>query len=342
MADNFTLPRAAWKVTLDGRDLTELINPRLLSASISEKRSDEADRLDITLHDADGLMEIPRPGALLHVQMGWIRGTGLPLGLVDKGTFRVDQASWRGDPDQITIRARSADFTDAFRIRRERSFVGCTVAEILGAIAQDNGLKLAIDALLGSLIIPALGPGAKSDAALLRALGRRFDAVATVKAGALLFTPIGNGLSASGQSLPVEVIDRSAMNRPEYERIERENYGGVIAVWHDRATAERREIQIGGDGEGKPKRLRKIFANAEDARQAAQAEDRRIGRAKAKLRFELPLGRPDLFPDRPLSISGLKDEVSALNWLINEITHTMDGKSGLATSISLEYGNAEN
>ena len=239
MADGFELPVARWMVTLDGEDLTETFDPYLISATIAQKREDEADQLDIVLHDRDGLLDIPKADAVLKVSMGWARGTDVPVGLVDMGTFKVDEAKFDGPPDKITIRARSADFTDAFRIRKERSFVGKTVSAVLGQIAGDNGLTPAIDATLGAKTIPALGPGAKSDGALLRALGKRFDAVATVKNGSLIFTPIGSGKAPGGKNLPGEVIARRDTVNISYERAERETYGGVVAVWHDKKSGER-------------------------------------------------------------------------------------------------------
>lgn len=338
MAEGFTLPYAAWQVLLDGEDLTEKINPRLLSVSISQKREDEADQLDITLQDADGKFAIPKPGKLLKVSMGWARGTGLPQGLVAMGTFRVDEARWGGPPDTITIRARSADFTAAFRIRKERSFVGKTVGDVLGKLASDNGLKPAIDSTLAAKTIPALGPGAKSDAALLKALGKRFDAVATVKNSSLIFTPIGSGKAPGGADLPGETIDRAATTSVEYERVERENFGGVVAVWHNKATGERKQVQAGGSAgtDTKPKRIRKVFANETDARQHAEAEDTRINRTKAKATIDLALGRPDLFPERPITLTGFKPELDGRDWIIAETAHTMDGGGGLKSKLTLE------
>lgn len=335
MAD---LPFATWKVTLDGKDMTDKLNPRLISASITEKRAEEADQLDIVLNDADGLLDLPRPGVELEVSMGWQRGAGLPLGLVPKGRFRVDEAKWSGALDIVTIRARSADFTDAFRVRRERSFVGKSVQDVLSAIAGDNGLGTAIDAGLGGKTIPALGPGAKSDGALLMLLGKRFDAMATVKQGKLIFAPIGKGKTPGGGTIPTQTIDRADTNGAEYERVERENYGGVVAVWHDKATGRRQEVQVGGAGgsETKPKRIRKTFASEADARQAAEAEDSRNTRAKAKMGFTLPLGRPDIYPETPVTVTGFKAEINGRKWGVAEATHTMDGSGGLVSRLALE------
>jgi len=336
MGEGFILPFATWRVSLDGRDLTDTINPRLISAGISQKREDEADQLDVVISDHDGLMDLPKAGAVLAVSMGWAQGSDLPTGLIELGKFKVDEARWNGTLDTITIRARSADFTDAFRVRKERSFVGKTVSAVLGEIAGDNGLSPAIDGTLGGKTIPALGPGAKSDAALLRMLGKRFDAVATVKNGKLIFAPIGSGKAPGGGTLPSETIDRSATSGAEYQRIERESYGGVVAVWHDKATGQRKEVQAGGGGSGKPKRIRKVFATEADARHYAQAQHARISRAKAKISFTLPLGRPDIYPERPIILTGFKPEINGRSWIVADTSHTMDGTGGLQSKLTLE------
>jgi len=327
----FVLPAAAWEVTLDGRDLTAVMDPLLSSLTIAEKRSEACDQLDIVLNDLDGKLVIPPEGALLRVRMGWARGSGLPLGLIDMGTFKVDEAEFSGPPDQITIRARSADFTDAFRVRRERGFVGKTVKEIVGAIAADNGLAATIDAALGARTIPALGHGAKSDAALLAALGRRFDAVSTVKAGTLIFAPIGKGRSAGGQTLPtVEIARQETSGQIRYARVSRNAYDGVTAVWHDKAAAKRHTVKHGGSGggqgRGKAKRLRKVYASEADARQAAEAESSRMSRRVATASIALALGRPDIFPEIPVTLSGFKEEIDGRRWIVESVRHSMDGR----------------
>lgn len=336
MSEAVRMPIAAWQVLLDGKDLTDTVAPRLISLSLSEKRGDEADQLELVLHDADGRLALPKTGVSLTVSLGWQQGTGLPQGLVGKGSFKVDEASWGGPPDQVTIRARSADLTDAFRVRRERSFIGKTVKQIVTAIASDNGLKPSIEAALGAKTIPALGPGAKSDAALLRALGNRFDAVATVKAGTLIFAPIGSGKTASGKQLPTVTIDRSETVKIEYQRVERDNYDGVEAIWHDKATGQRNTLTSGHSGKGKAKRLRKVYASHADAQHAADAEAKRTNRAKFRTTLELTYGRPDIFPETPVKLTGVKDEIAAHDWIVEEDDHSMDGQGGLKTRLTLE------
>lgn len=331
------VPQATWRVTLDGQDLTETLNPRLLSLSLTEHRAGEADELEIVLNDADGKLQIPRKGVRLSLAIGWARGRDVPIGLIDKGSFIVDEISVSGPPDIISIKARSADFTGSFRTRRERSYTDATVAQILGDIAADNGLSLRCDATLGAKPVPALGTGARSDAALLKALGRRFDAVATVKAGALIFAPIGKGRTAGGKAIPSLTIDRSQTDmRFAYDQAQRDDYNGVEARWHSKGSASVQSVNVGGGGSGPAKRLRRIYASETSARHAAEAVNSRMQRSGAKLRITLPLGRPDAYPDRSVTVTGYKAEINAQAWLIAEPRHQMDGSGGLVTSLQLE------
>ena len=329
-------PKAAWKVTLDGMDLTDTLSPLLVSLTLTEKRTEAADQLDLVITDLDGRTALPRKGVTLRLWLGWQQGDDLPLGLVDKGAFRVDEVKHSGPPDLITISARSANFADDFRIRRGRSFVGKTLGYVIGVIATDNGLKPRVDTTLANQTIPALGHTHKSDAALLQLLGRKFDAIATVKAGFLIFGPIGSGKTATGTPIPTQIIDRSAAGPHDYSTDDRGQYGGVEAVWHDKATATPHTLTAGGGGGGKPKRLRKIYHSQADAQQAAVAEDGRISRASARMEFPLSLGRPDLFPDVPVKLIGWKAEIMAHAYVIAEISHTMEGDAGLSSKLTLE------
>ena len=104
--------------------------PRLIELTLSESRSGEADQLDISLSDHDGLLAIPSRNATIRVSHGWS-----DTGLIDKGQFPVDEVEHRDAPDQITIRARSAKMDGALRTRTERSLHKKTIAQIVNMIA---------------------------------------------------------------------------------------------------------------------------------------------------------------------------------------------------------------
>jgi len=337
-------PKAAFRVTLDGRDLTERFAPRLISLRLCEKRDGEADELELQISDHDGRLEIPNDGAELEVSIGWARGPGVRLGLVEKGRFKVDEVSWAGPPDMLTIKARSADFSDSFRIRREVKRKVTTLGAVLGEIARDNGLAASIAPELASIAIPVLAQDQRSDAALLRFLGRRYDAVATVKGGKLVFAPIGKGSTAGGRALPAFSITRKSGDSYSWQRAAREEYDGVEARWHDKDSGERKTVVVESappadapaTGKRKPKRLRRTFHSEADAKAAAQAEQKRVQRAAASFELTLAFGNAELYPEQQGKVTGFKPSIDATTWLAEEVTHTMDGNGGFRTGLKLE------
>lgn len=325
---------ADWRVTLDGADLTNRLRPRLISLSLSETRGDEADQLDIVLDDSDGGLAIPKEGAVLTLEIGWKQGRDVIIGMINKGSFKVDDVSHSGPPDQITIKARAADFTSEIRNRRAQNWKDTTLGAVLTDVAGRNGLTANIAPALASIALPSISQSRESDIAFLRRLGRENDAVATVKDGRLIFAPKGAGITASGQPLPHLTITRASGDRHNWARQKRDGQEGVSASWHDRKGAKKKSFTVGKkDG---AKKLRKTYPDEASAKRAAVAERDRLKRAPATLDMKLALGRPDACPECRVTASGFKDEIDGTTWLIASANHRLDKGGGYATEIKME------
>ncbi|ASK93344.1 phage late control D family protein [Xanthomonas campestris pv. trichodesmae] len=322
-------PIPQWRVVLDGVDLTERIAPRLRDLTLIECRGGEADQLDLRIHDHDGKMALPKRGVRLSVALGW-KATGL----IDKGTFIVDEVEYSGAPDIITVRARSADLTANMRIRRERSWHNTTLGAVLNTIAGEHGLTPRVAEALARTKLPHLDQANESDMNLLTSLGQRFDAVATVKAGALVFAPIGAGTTATGKPLPTATLTRRDGDQHRYSVADRDAYTGVRAYWVDKGKARRQSVLVGTDDNAKS--LRESYADEATARQHAHAELERVKRGMAKIDYTLALGRADLSAEQKIFLDGLKPEISGISWLIARVTHTLNGSGGFSTSMQLE------
>ena len=325
---------ADWRVTLDGKDLSDRLRPRLVSLSLSEKRGDEADQLDIVLSDADGMLAIPKEGAVLKVQLGWRQGLDVTVGMVDKGSFKVDDVSHSGPPDEITIKARAADFTSKIRNRREQSWKNTTLGAVLKDVAGRNGLTLKVAPALSSIALKSISQSRESDIAFLRRLGSEHDAVATIKDKHLIFAKKGAGTTTSGKALPSLAIRRNDGDRHSWQRQKRDGQEGVSASWHDKKGAKRKTFTVGK--EDGAKKLRKVYPDEASAKRAALAERDRLKRAPATMDVKLALGRADAMPEARVKVSGYKDEIDATTWLISEVTHRLDKAGGFTTDVKME------
>lgn len=315
----FTEPgRAArtpdYRITLAGRRISPEFGARLQRLRLVDRRGLEADQLDITLEDHDGRLALPPRGAELHLAMGW---RGQPL--VDRGTYIVDEVEHAGAPDVLTIRARSADMRQGLPGKRTQSWDDITLGDIIATIAARHDLEPKTGQHLQGIYLEHIDQTEESDLHFLTRLASRFDAIATVKAGRLLFIPEGTGTTAGGTEIPAIRLTRQAGDRHRYSVTDRDAYTGVVAQWHDDGAAEPREVIAGIADE--PKRLRPTYATQDDAIAAAQSEWQRLQRGGAAFTLDLAEGRPELTPETPVTLSGWKREIDATAWLITEVTH---------------------
>ena len=327
-------PMADWRVTLDGQDITQRLAPRLISLKISEKLGESADQLEIELDDSDGLLALPAADARIAVQLGWARGTGVSPGLVTKGSFKVDDVKWQGPPDTVSITARSADLKDSFRTRKSKIWKDTTLGAIVGQIAGNHGLTARCHPDLSGTVVTLAEQANKSDMQFLRDLGRRYDAIATVKDASLIFAPHNASTTASGKPIPTIEVTRQSGDRYSYARAERERgTDGAEAQYHDQDSASRKKVTAGGT---KRRRLKRVYASENDAGNAARSEAKRSERAKAKLSITLALGDAAIAAGHRVTAKGFKTEIDALAWRVASVDHRMDGSGGFTTQLELE------
>lgn len=322
-------PVPAFRLTVDGLDIAQLISPRLMGLELTDNRGVEADQLSITLSDHDGLLTIPPKGAVLRLWLGWS-----DTGLVDKGTYTVDETEHSGAPDVLSIRARSADLRKGLKTKRERSWSNTTLGDVLGDIAIGNGLTATISGALDGLPILQLDQANESDANLISRLGEEFDAVASVKAGCLLCLPAGGGKTASGMDLPHITLTREDGDQHRYLQADRDSYDGVRAYYYDVNSAKKQEAIAGGGDNLKD--LRHTYSDQQSALRAARAEFRRLQRGSATLIYTLAMGRPDLIPELTYTLQGVKEEIDEIIWYGGNVQHSLTDSGGYTVSLELE------
>lgn len=317
----------------DGTDLTDKVNPRLLDLTLTEKRGEEADTLEVTIHNHDAAVSPPKKGAILNLSLGWKSGDDVSVGLVGKGRFKVDEVKRGGPPDRISMRARAADFASDYRTRKDGIWKDMTLGSILTEIAGRHGLTPRIHPDLAGKPVAAIEQKAKSDMAFVRDLGRRYDAIAAPKGGALVFMPIGATTTAAGQPLTEVALVKQEGWTWDFSTTARDDYDGAQASYRDTDAGRNRTVKIGS---GKRKRLKKVYASEADARAAAQGEASKRKRGTFKFTYDLALGDPQLMPNCRVFLKGWDSEIDGIAWLVDEATHSLDGSGGLKTSIKLE------
>lgn len=354
-----------YQVRLNAGDITHDIRPRLLSLALTDNRGFEADQLDIELDDADGQLQMPPRGAVLSVFLGW-KGEML----IGKGDFTVDEVEHRGAPDTLTIRARSADYRGTLNARRDNSYHGITLGEIVRQVARRNNLTPMLAAEFSGVMISHIDQTKETDAKFITRLAELNGAVAAIKAGRLLFIKPGAGMTAGGKPIPQLTLSRSDGDRHQFSIADRGAYTGVSASWlhtkepkpkkvklqrkpkfkqlralqHPAAVKVKAKVQKApedkaGDylagSEDNVFSITTIYATKKAAMRAAQSKWEKLQRGVAEFSISLARGRADLFPETPIAVSGFKSVIDAQPWIISKVTHNLNN-SGYTTGLELE------
>lgn len=343
----------AFRLPLAGADVTQKIEQRLISLTLTDNRGFEADQLDIELDDTDGQLLMPRRGVELSLSLGW-KGEAL----FPKGTYIVDEIEHSGTPDRLTLRARSADFRQTLNTKREKSWHQTSVGEVVKEIAGRHRLKTAVGDDVAKMALDHFDQTNESNASFLMRLAKQCGAVACIKNGNLLFIRQGQGKTASGKVLPAITLVCQDGDGHRFTLADRDAYTGVIASWlHTRepekkpeATVKRKrrkpaaqkkepeakqgDYLIGTDENVLV--LSRTYANRANAERAAKMQWERLQRRVATFSIQLSRGRADLYTEMPVKVSGFKQQIDEGEWIITTLTHGLSAENGYTTSIELE------
>ncbi|MDG6240804.1 phage late control D family protein [Glaesserella parasuis] len=350
------------KSTGGTKDITTLLSQRLMNLTLTDSRGFEADQLDFTLDDTDGLLELPSRGAILSLGLGW-----KDEALTFKGEYTVDEVEHSGAPDCVTIRARSADLRGSLMNRHERSFHKTTLGKIVQQIADENQLQAMVGDEYKNFEIKHIDQTDESSISFLTRLAEEHDAIATVKNGRLLFIKSGKSTTASGQKLPEFILTRQDGDSHRFAIAEGDNYKAVKAYWHDTATGKRGEVIIDENTEvkkvnkttkkgkiskkqttviqqNKPvesdndqiKTLRHTYATQQTALNACKRHFEKLQRGVATFSLNLAEGNAELIPETTVNVVGFKAEIDSNAWIVTQVTHSISENSGFTTAIECE------
>lgn len=358
------------KLSINGKPFNTDALSRIISISLTDKSGFEADELTVSLSDHDGKLALPPKSAEITIALGYIE-----TGIVDKGSYKITEVSWSGAPDTLHITAQSADTSDRFSEAKEKSWHKTSLKEIIESIAAANGYTPIIGKAYQDEKIDHIDQSNESDAAFLSRLAERYDAIATVKHGRLLFVSSGEATTASGQPLPTIRITRNSGDQYTFRYSNTESYNAVRAYYIDKQTGKKHEVVITEDNydpvkktvtttkkyktkrkDGKThktttkevteikqadttgkkiKTLRHTYQSPKTAATGARAAYKKLKRGAMEFDISLAVGRPDVAPESPVTLQGFKPEIDAEKWVGKETVHTLDS-NGLTTAVKLQ------
>lgn len=230
------------RLTINGQPFGSATLSRIVSIELTDKRGFEADELTLELDDYDGALAIPSTGSKITLHLGYQE-----TGIVDKGEYLFSEFTHTGAPDRLSITARAADLAETLAQQKERSWHKKTLYQIVEAIAKEHGYPYRIAEQYRRETIAHIDQTNESDASFLSRLAERYDAIATVKAGRLLFIPAGEAQTAGGVPIPPLAITRASGDNHSFSYSSTNAYNAVRAYYTDKRTGRRKEVVINKD-----------------------------------------------------------------------------------------------
>ena len=266
-----------FKLKANGRNITHLLNKHLISLTLTDEAGSNSDKLSISLDDRENTINLPKTGAILAVAFGYAE-----TGLIQKGSFYVDEIKLSWSPRKIEITARSANLRKELRVKHDKSFHKKTLKEIVQYIANNHGLTPKITGVLGAEVIEHIDQTNESDISFLDRLADERDAVVKVHENMLIFAREATAKSISNKKLPTINLDIKETTSGSCTLSDRERYNSVTAEYHNPKTAQKEQVVAKITENNNYTINEKTFASKTEAEKAAKNKLTDIGFGKAE------------------------------------------------------------
>ena len=317
--------RPKFKIIADKADITDLLNGRLLSLTITDEIGFVSDALTIELDDRDEALEVPPRGAEMEAFLGYEE-------LFSMGKFVVDEVEIKSPPATITITARASNsaFRDmgAFKSPRSYSWEGYTLLGIVRTIARRYGLTESVSDDYRKILVSHLDQADESDCAFIQRLATDHGASVKVAGGRLLFIEPLSGKFPDGAPMPAIPIKPAEISGYQMRLAERGKYEKVVAKYYDFDWAEELQVSVGA---GSPVfTIKDTFTSKARAMARARQKLDEISSGTRTLTLDL-IGNPLLSAESVVELSSARPEVAG-RWIAKSAKHTLNA-AGYKTSL---------
>jgi len=322
-------------IRANGTDITAAIRDRFLSMSVKDEAGVKSDQVTLTLDDRpyrDGRRAaLPEIGILLEVRLGYCE-----TGLVTVGTYGVDEVTYEGPPETLSVRAKHADMPGPFRTPVTRSWDDTTLGVIAETIAAENRYEARVDPVLGATPIPHADQTEESPMAFLNRLAGAHDGIVKPYARLLVVAPKGTAKSVSGQPLPDLRLTPGDVTQWRYTHAARKDpgqsgeTGGTKAEYWDLDAGEMRQVPTGTE----PRQIIRYTQPSAGAATAAAATRKNEG-DRAKGQFSATLaGNASMAAEQKLVLVDFRPGIPTA-WRLESVTHRLD-RGGFVTALEAE------
>lgn len=324
-----------FRVTVNGKDISPVLAPRLLTLRVRDAAGQSCDTADIDLDDAGGKIILPTARAKIEIQLLDPLGLGLVFsGLVDAVRSKGSRSGGR----ILSISAKGADLLGRAKQLQERHFDGATLGEALTAAGQTAGIPdVRVDPDLAKISRPYLAMEGESFLAFGQRLAREVGGTFKISGDRAMLVKRSGGQTASGRALGSVIAEYGRnliewdiapfVSRPRHRRARSRHYDPAAARLRER-TVEIDDLSADAD-----LNVRYGAADenaAQDQAGASAVEVSRSGGAGTVLINADTAAKPEAI----CSVVGARDGIDG-DYRIDAVEHSIDRMGGLSTRLDL-------
>lgn len=354
--ERVTAPNPITEVLFGTDNVTAAISPMLVRVEVTDYLEGQADELEITLEDREGLFRgiyWPAKGDDLSVSIGYDSG---PLkGLWPCGAFVVDETEAAGPPATMTLRGLSSSVKAVGqRQLKSRGFENQTLEQIAAKVA--DGWGGAVIGVVPDVTFARVTQSNETDLKFLTRMARKFGAVMKVRGTDLVFHKLSDltGLDLLFRVEPQDVMQYRIRAKTADVPAQR-----VVRVWNPQTkrmvsqavTEKMRASSVKTEplpkagpatrtiipGE-RPGRLDvdKLMDRVEDAAQAQVRLDAALLRAQLNaLECTITLhGDPRIRAGMSIGTLGFGEHLDG-DFLVRRVRHVLDRSQGFITEVDM-------
>ncbi|MDD3770463.1 MAG: contractile injection system protein, VgrG/Pvc8 family [Sulfuricurvum sp.] len=261
-----------FRITVNGKDVTEQLREYLIGIDYTDDIDNEADGFAIKFQG-----ESFTPPSFKDVLKVWIGYRG---NLWYIGSFSVLKSRLEYETMEVEVTATPVDFGSNIKEKRTTSYDNVTLQQILDKIAARHGLS--VKNSFPKHTYSHKAQTNESDLVFMSRLARELGATFAIKNNTILFRPKKGG--SQEEELPSLTIDARQTKGLVLETLDKTVYKSAIASWHSTKDNKTKKVTVGS---GSPVlQVRGSFKDESDARTKAKSKLESENRGTVRGSFE--------------------------------------------------------
>jgi hypothetical protein len=328
--------QAVYFLSIDGQDISSMLDPLLITMTITLTDGGKSDTLEIDLDDSGGQIKMPREGASVIATIAWSDG-GQAVYFEGK-TDQPRSSGTRGGGMIMSITAHAADMKDKPKEKKQKHKDDKKFGEVAKDFAKSANLQVKVSDKLASIERPYWDMRNESFMAWGVRMASELGATFKIMGDKAVFVPRNGNESATGQTLGVvnAVWGRNIIkwdltpveNRPRYKQ--------SIVRWYDRKEAKykKEKVDIGDRDLNVDLTETQHAPDKDQAKKKAEsnAEESKRGKGGGTITID---GDPMAMAQAVMNVAGIRPGIDG-RYRIATARHDLSRKSGWTVDCDLE------